>query len=311
MNLIDLINSRSPVLTEGALVERLKSEFNLKMDPHVNHAACIYDPQERLAGLYRQYISIAREVNVPILIMTPTRRVNFESLAGSVWAENDLISDSCAFLKEIRSEFPDFQEKIFVGGLLGSRGDAFVPEGVPDEEEVFAFHQVQVNQFAKAQPDFLFASLLPSKPESVGMARAIAISGIPGFISFSVRKEGCLLDGCSIADAISAVDSAVFPAPPGYLASCIHPYNLRLAMSNPMNNNRPEMSRFIGIQANASRLSPEELNTCTSLCQESFDDMLQEISYLVHKHGFSVLGGCCGTDAVFLKKLSQQLAHYS
>ena len=44
------------ILTEGALVERLKTEFNLEMDAFLNHAMLIYDNPEALELLYKQYI---------------------------------------------------------------------------------------------------------------------------------------------------------------------------------------------------------------------------------------------------------------
>ena len=79
-------NSRV-ILTEGALVERLKSEFNVKMDALINHAGLIYTHPESLEFLYRQYIEIGREFDLPIMIMTPTRKVNVESLKNS-WFNN-------------------------------------------------------------------------------------------------------------------------------------------------------------------------------------------------------------------------------
>ena len=64
------------ILTEGAMVERLKSEFNAEIDSHINHAGLIYTNPELLEFLYRQYIDIGHKHNLPIMIMTPTRKMN-------------------------------------------------------------------------------------------------------------------------------------------------------------------------------------------------------------------------------------------
>ena len=71
------------ILTEGAIVERLNAEFNVKMDIFINHAGLIYSDPTILELLYRQYIDIGKKYNLPVMIMTPTRKVNFESIKKS------------------------------------------------------------------------------------------------------------------------------------------------------------------------------------------------------------------------------------
>jgi S-methylmethionine-dependent homocysteine/selenocysteine methylase len=44
-------------------------------------------------------------------------------------------------------------------------------------------------------PDFLYAGIMPALPEAVGMAQAMADSGLPYIISFMIRQDGRLLDG--------------------------------------------------------------------------------------------------------------------
>ncbi|MDP4184920.1 MAG: hypothetical protein Q8862_07135 [Bacteroidota bacterium] len=71
------------ILTEGALVERLKAEFNVEVDNYINHAGLIYTNPDLLAMLYKQYIDIAQKYSLLIMLMTPTRKVNFDSLKKS------------------------------------------------------------------------------------------------------------------------------------------------------------------------------------------------------------------------------------
>ena len=53
------------LLTEGAIVERLKNEYHATFDEHINHAGLIYDAHDNLATLYKQYIEIARQISYP------------------------------------------------------------------------------------------------------------------------------------------------------------------------------------------------------------------------------------------------------
>ncbi|GAP42028.1 hypothetical protein TBC1_11156 [Lentimicrobium saccharophilum] len=71
-----------------------------------------------------------------------------------------------------------------------------------------------------------------------------------------VRGDDCLLDGTPISDAIRKTDSGTKKNPFCYMSNCIHPYHLKRAPANEKNSGKSEMSRFIGIQANASRLRP-------------------------------------------------------
>jgi len=295
------------ILTEGAIVERLKNEYNATLDHHINHAGLIYEPQNILAILYRQYIEVAQKYDLPIMLMTPTRKVNFESIKHSAYADRSIIADSCSYLKGLRSEYPNFCHKIFIGGLLGCKGDAYHAEGALEIEESYEFHKIQVAEFTGAKVDFLFAGIMPAISEAVGMAMAMAKSEIPYIISFMVRKNGCLLDGTSIEEAIRKIDGDVNPRPICYMANCIHPVNLKLALEQEVNLNSPRLARLLGIQANTSSLSPEELNNSGVLIRENFDTMIDEMCYLIKKYNFKILGGCCGTDDIFLEKLSKKL----
>ncbi|MHC1777229.1 MAG: hypothetical protein AB9834_17640 [Lentimicrobium sp.] len=69
------------VLTEGALAVRLKSEYHIAMDKHIAQAGIVYSYPQLLEILYRQYIDIAVRYHLPIMLMTPTRKANFISIA--------------------------------------------------------------------------------------------------------------------------------------------------------------------------------------------------------------------------------------
>jgi len=71
--------------------------------------------------------------------------------------------------------------------------------------------------------------------------------------------------------------------------------------------NSPQLTRFLGIQANSSSLNPEELNNCGILQQENFDAMTDQMIYLMDKFHFRILGGCCGTNDLFIEKLAAKL----
>jgi len=277
------------------------------MDASINHAGLIYTKPETLEFLYRQYIDIGHKYNLPIMLMTLTRKVNFESIRKSKFQEKNIITDSCSFLNRIIGSYEGYSQNILLGGLLGCKGDAYSSTDALSIEESFKFHRVQISQFKKENIDFLFAGIMPEINEAVGMAQAMAETEVPYIISFMIRKDGCLIDGTPLSDAISLIDEKVDPQPICFMANCIHPTNLRLALRNDKNKNKQQLARFKGIQANASILSPEELNNCKILHQEDFNTMIDEMEVLFKLDNLKIFGGCCGTNEIFIEKLSRKL----
>lgn len=300
------------ILTEGALVERLKTEFDVEIDSYINHAGLIYTNPEILEMLYKQYVDIAQKHNLPIMIMTPTRKVNFESIKNSKFHDKNIIDDACLFLSRIKESYVNYSHQIMIGGLLGCKRDAYKSSDSLDVKTAYTFHRTQVIQFDRQNIDFLFAGIMPEINEAEGMAQAIAETEIPYIISFMIRKNGCLIDGTPISEAIKIIDSKVSRKPICYMVNCVHPKILNLALITDKNQNQQQyLPRLKGIQANASMLSPEELNNCKTLQQEDFNIIISEMELLYHQFDFKIFGGCCGTNDMFIEKLASQIKRWN
>lgn len=307
MTFEEIYQSSKIILTEGALVERLKSEYNAEMDKWINHAGLVYTHPELLETLYRQYINIGQKFDLPIMIMTPTRKVNIESLKSSPFNGKNLFDDSCTFLNQIKKSYNKYSGKILVGGLLGCKGDAYSGEKVFGEKEAYLFHRQQTSQFVNKDIDFLFAGIMPEINETIGMARAMAETNIPYIISFMLRKDGCLMDGTILSKAIEMIDNEIFPNPICYMTNCIHPTNLIHGIIQEKNKNSPYLKRFKGIQSNASILPPEELNNCNKLHRDEFEEIISEMCFLRNAFNFKIFGGCCGTNDKFIELLAEKI----
>ena len=64
------------MLGEGAVIERLRRETDFELDPHILNSAFIYDESKRIAldAIYRQYLDIGRQYDLPLILSTPTWR---------------------------------------------------------------------------------------------------------------------------------------------------------------------------------------------------------------------------------------------
>jgi S-methylmethionine-dependent homocysteine/selenocysteine methylase len=183
----------------------------------------------------------------------------------------DIIRDNVDLLKEFREEKHSIlgevkseahRSNIYVGALMGCKGDAYKASEVLSTEEAYEFHSWQAELFRKEKVDFLFAGIMPAMPEIIGMAKAMGDTGIPYIISLMIRDNGRLIDGTTIHDAIKTIEETVAVKPITYMTNCVHPTILRRALSQEFNQTELVKTHFKGLQANASPLSPEELDHC-------------------------------------------------
>lgn len=156
------------IMMEGALGERLKREYNIAVDEVIALAGHIYNENSKQAvkELFHQYLKIAQHYHLPIMLTTPTRRANKERISQSKYNKN-IIYDNVSFLREIKE---DFTSPVYIGGLMGCKGDAYKGTEVLSEKEALKFHSWQSILFAEAKADFLFAGIMPALSEAIGMA---------------------------------------------------------------------------------------------------------------------------------------------
>ena len=291
---------------EGALGERLKREYGLKIDGTVAMANLVYEESGRAAllNLWSEYIDIARRYQLPFMATTPTRRANRERVSLSNYSER-IIFDNVDFLRKIQR---NSGIEMYVGGLMGCKGDAYTGEGALTEGEALDFHKWTAELFQKAGVDFLYAGIMPALPEAAGLAEAIDQTGLPYIISFTIQKDGKLIDGTTIADAIAYIDARTQNTPVCYMANCVHPRIVMNALSQPFNDCPIVKERFRGIQANTSPLSYAELDGSADLHCSEPEEFAEEMIRLANVGKFHIWGGCCGTDNRHMDCLACRIA---
>lgn len=305
MSFIDCLENRKSILLEGALGERLKREYHLPFDENVAMASLVYSENGRkaLSELWSGYAKIAQTYNLPFLATTPTRRTNKETVKKACF-DSSIIRTNVEFLREVREQQ---KAEMYIGGLLGCHGDAYTGEGALGVEEAQTFHKWEAELFAEAGIEFLYAALMPSVAEAAGMALAIEEFEVPYIISFTIKKDGCLVDGTRISDAIQYIDGLTSFSPVCYMTNCVHPKILREALSQPFNNNEIVHKRFAGLQANASSLSYEELDHSEDLKSVEPVELAIEMIKLREISPFKIFGGCCGTDNRHMNEIAKRL----
>ena len=301
-------DQHSRILGEGAVIERLR-RGGCELDPHVVNSAFIYDDVNRSAieTIYRQYLDIGLEYDLPLVLSTPTWRASQERIEAAGYGSRDLNGDNFRFLDALRASYGPYAQKVVICGLLSCRGNAYNPSEALGAEEAHRFHAWQAERLAEAGVDFLLAATLPALSEAIGLATALAGTGTPYVVSFVVRPEGTLLDGTPLKQALAAIEDSVSPRPLAFMANCTHPSFLRSALVHNEHSSLHVRQRIIGLFANTAALTPEELDNRKSLVEEDPDTFSRTIAELHADFGLKLLGGCCGTDERHIRSLAIRL----
>jgi homocysteine S-methyltransferase len=306
-SLVERIARRELVLLEGAVIERLRRAPGVTLDPEVANAGLVYDARGRDAhrSIWRGYLEVAREHGLPMVLCAPTWRATPERLArAGLPPVARVCADAVALARETGSEpGATAAAQVHVAGLIGCRGDAYRPQEALTATAAEAFHREQAEALAAAGVDLVLAATLPAAGEALGIARAVAATGVPYLVGFVMRANGTLLDGEPLADAVKRLDDAL-PAPPlGYAGTCVHPDNLGAALEAA----GIAAARFVAVQGNGSRLSPEELDGRATLEADAPEAFGKATARVARRFRLSLVGGCCGTDDRHLRAIAAEL----
>lgn len=117
---------------------------------------------------------------------------------------------------------------------------------------------------------------------------------MPIMVSFCVETNGLLLEGKSLADAVTEVDKAISQDVVYYGINCAHPFHFERVLREMDQTARQRLGE---IRANASVKSHDELDNSDTLDRgdpESLSISYEQLKALLP--ALKVIGGCCGTD---------------
>ena len=313
MGYLDTLERSDFLLTDGAIGTCLEHRFSVPLDPEIGPTRLVDDDRGRAAleALYLRYLEVGHRHGVPMQIGAPTFRAGPERLRRAGYSGPSEVhrvnADCFRLLARVREGLGDYGEKVFISGVIGPKGDCYKPEEAPGTDVAADYHRAQAEALAEAGVDLLVAATLPAAPEALGVARAMAGTGLPYVISAVIRGSGSLLDGTSLAEVIERIDGSASPRPAYYAVNCVHPSVLREALRSDERLRRLAGVRLLDFKANASRRPPEELEGLDHLEAESPERLADEIVALRDVYGLKVLGGCCGTDDRHIAALADRL----
>jgi homocysteine S-methyltransferase len=301
-----IIGGDTVVLAEGSIHERLRRDPETPFDAHVGTGALVLDERYRepLAAIHRAYLQVAIDAGLPMLLQTDTWRTTAARIAESSFRGNDLNRANAELVLGIAAEGRLAGGTVVVAGLLGPAGDAYAPAEALSVDEARRHHAPQADALAASGVDLLLCATVPALSEAIGLAAAMAATGLPYLVGFVVRPTGRLLDGTALDDAVAAIDERVAPTATAFLLNCVHPRVADAALAAC-----PRATpRVIGLLANTSARDPDELDGLAELETAEPEPFARELADVAARRGLSLVGGCCGTGDEHIAALARILS---
>jgi homocysteine S-methyltransferase len=282
-------------ITDGGMETTLIFHHGVEL-PHFASFDLLKDDDGRrlLRDYYGEYVSLAREQGVGLLLDTPTWRANRdwgEQLGYSEEALEQVNLDAVRLVDELRG---DGAPPILVSGAIGPRGDGYQAANRMTTAVAEGYHARQIETLASAGADLVSVLTMTYAEEAAGTVRAAAAAGIPVSVSFTVETDGCLPSGQALRDAIEQVDAETDEATAYFMINCAHPSHF----ADVIEDGSMWVERIGGLRANASVKSHAELDESDELDDGDPHELAAQIAALRPRlPNVTVVGGCCGTDA--------------
>ncbi|MFC7489163.1 MULTISPECIES: homocysteine S-methyltransferase family protein [unclassified Knoellia] len=262
-----------------------------------------------LASYYTGFSRVASRAGAGLLLETPTwraspdwvrvlggsrsdvRRINLESVLFLAGLAEILVDDGVAPGGAEGYDGSGHGPDVRVCGVLGPRGDGYVPGDLTSAEEFGDYHSAQIAAFAESGAARVTAYTLTTVAEAVGVVLAARAAGVAVAVSFTVETDGRLPDGTPLGEAVESLRQQA--APDGLLLNCAHPSHIAAALTV----DDSWTAHITGLRVNASRQSHAELDNATGLDEGDIPELVRDHAQLAARlPRLDIVGGCCGTD---------------
>lgn len=278
--------AQGPILLDGATGSNLRAAG---MPVGVSPELWVLEHPEVLLDLQRAYVEAGSRI-----IMAPTFSANRLSLRN--FGLEDRVGELNAALTALSKEAAG--GRALVAGDLSTLGRPLEPAGEMAYSEAYDIYREQMEILAEAGADLLAVETLMGAEEALAALDAAAGLELPVMVSFSAEADGGLLFGGAAWEAAAMVQEMGASAAgvncsvgPDQLESVVRA--IRAAVDIPViakpNAGLPVMD--------------EKGRAHYSMGPEEFAGHARALA----KAGANVMGGCCGTTPVYIRRLKEAL----
>jgi S-methylmethionine-dependent homocysteine/selenocysteine methylase len=186
----------------------------------------------------------------------------------------------------------------FVAGSIAPLGDSYTPENTLSERKLNKEHRLMSKILVSSGVDLLLVETMSTILEAVIATSAAISTGCPTFISLVCNRDGSLLSGESLHDAIASL----LPLNPhAMLINCTSAPDVL----SPLQALRKYTNLPIGAYANVGYLN-EQKNWVQTMAVNP--DCYAKHALSWSAAGATLIGGCCGTQPNHIDTLRKLLS---
>jgi S-methylmethionine-dependent homocysteine/selenocysteine methylase len=297
MILQNTLHARSPLILDGAMGTELQRRGIDTGLPLWSANVLLTKPDEVLR-IHKDYITAGANI-----ITTNTFRTTLRTMQRANLPDRSLQLTRTAvdLARRAREAFPG--KSILIAGSIAPLEDCYRPDLVPSEAELKKEHSELAERLAEAGVDFILLETMNTIREAYAACSAAAATGKEVIASFVCSKEGTLLSGEPLADAVAAIAEL---RPAGFSINCVSPRYIKLSLSKLISHIAHSKSQCL-IAAYGNIGLPE-----SNVHGWEFTHDMNEDEYAVHarewvRAGVSIVGGCCGTTPEYIRAVASVL----
>jgi homocysteine S-methyltransferase len=294
-------------LSDGGIDTDLIFNRGIRIPEFAAHTLLADETGRRaIADYFRPYLALAEESDAGFILGSQTWKAHpyWATALGTDEEELRRINrEAIALIAGLRDEFAGNRRPIVLSGLIGPRGDGYLPGAGITAQEAEEYHARQIDWLAATAVDMVKAATFGRAEEAVGVVRAANAAGLPIVVSFTVDTDGSLPSGQPLGEAIRAVDEATSAAAAYFMVNCAHPDHFFHLLGDTA-----WARRIRGIRCNASRRSHDELDESCTLDDGNPAELAARYVELRRRMPWLVVfGGCCGTDLRHVTAIARAL----
>ncbi len=294
-------SKKVPLILDGAMgteIQRRGMDTGLPMWS----ANALFSKPALIQQIHAEYIEAGADIITTNTFRTTRRTMRRANLPDR---SKQLTDTAVQLAMHAREQFP--ARETLIAGSIAPLEDCYRPDLVPSDAELNDEHRELAERLAHAGVDFLLVETMNTIREAYAACAAGIATGKEVIVSFVCNRDGNLLSGESLAEAVKCVADL---NPCGFSLNCISPRHMNGAITSLKSLiSHPTSGMIIAAYGNVG--NPE-----SDIHGWEFTHDLSEEQYAVHANewagiGASIIGGCCGTTPAYIRSAVQALQRTS
>ncbi len=192
------------------------------------------------------------------------------------------------------------ENEVIVAGCIAPLEDSYRPDLTPDTDILCTEHYEHMKNLADAGVDMFIAETLTSIREISAVLNQIHAFGLDHIISITPRNDRELFSGEPISEAVSIINKY---SPDVLCVNCIHPHMVEYVLTYLKTLTDIPLGAYANIGDPNYKADPKHKEgdpMKRSVTPDEYFKYAQKWKAL----GARVIGGCCGTNPLYISKLS-------